>query len=113
MGNYAAPWKKYATFSGRATRGEFWTFVLINWAISVVLNQLGKNVGALEVVAIVWSLAILIPTLAVGARRLHDSGRSAGWLFLYFFIIVGWIWLLILFLLGPTPGPNKYGAQEA
>jgi uncharacterized membrane protein YhaH (DUF805 family) len=113
MGNYAAPWKKYATFSGRATRGEFWTFVLINWAISVVLNQLGKNVGALEVVAIVWSLAILIPTIAVTWRRLHDSDRAGGWWFLVFLPIIGWIWLFVLVLLGGTPGPNKYGPPNA
>ena len=113
MGNYLAPWKKYVTFSGRATRAEFWTFVLINWAISAVLYQLGKNMDGLGIVSNVWSLAILIPTIAVTWRRLHDSDRPGGWWFLVFLPIIGWIWLFILVLLGGTPGPNKYGPQNA
>jgi uncharacterized membrane protein YhaH (DUF805 family) len=112
MGNYTAPWKKYATFSGRAGRGEFWTFVLINWVISAVLYQIGKSSG-FNLLYGIWELAILVPSIAVTWRRLHDSGRSGGWWFLVFLPFIGWIWLFILVLLGGTPGPNQHGEPVA
>lgn len=118
---YLTPWKKYATFSGRARRGEFWTFWLVNAVIAGVLEGVGFAIGrnddgtfnssgmALMVVVGLFGLASFIPNLAVTVRRLHDSGRSGGWFFIAFVPCIGGLWLLVLLLLGGTPGANQYG----
>jgi uncharacterized membrane protein YhaH (DUF805 family) len=125
MGSYATPWKKYATFSGRATRGEYWSFVLINAVIALVLyiplfvtagsatsSSDASNPSPLVYLpGGIFELAIIIPTLAVLVRRLHDSDRSGGWFFISFVPFIGGLWLLILTLLGGTAGANKYGAD--
>ena len=72
---------KYATFSGRARRSEFWYFFLFNFLVSFVLNLIPH----FSVVSGLWALAVLIPTLAVTVRRFHDIGKS-GWTYLYFLI---------------------------
>ncbi|PRC91202.1 DUF805 domain-containing protein [Solimicrobium silvestre] len=82
---------KYADFNGRASRSEFWWFALFTFLVSAALNIINRS-GTLSGL---FSLATLIPSLAVGARRLHDTNRS-GWLQLLWFIpIIGWIFLLI------------------
>jgi uncharacterized membrane protein YhaH (DUF805 family) len=102
--------KKYATFDGRARRTEYWMFFLISFIISsicgiidVYVIQRPNTLGAL------YSLAVFLPTLAVGARRLHDIGKSAWWLLLYFAICIGWIILLVWFATDSQPGSNQYG----
>ena len=72
---------KYATFSGRARRSEFWYFFLFNFLVSFVLGL----IPFLSVVSGLWALAVLIPSLAVAVRRFHDIGKS-GWTYLYFLI---------------------------
>ena len=72
---------KYATFSGRARRSEFWYFVLFNFLVSFVLGL----IPFLSWVAGLWALAVLIPSLAVAVRRFHDIGKS-GWTYLYFLV---------------------------
>lgn len=113
MGNYAAPWKKYAQFSGRATRAEFWTFSLVNVVIYVVLAGIGASSKDLSVVGFglygAFALAALVPSLAVIWRRLHDTGRSGGWFFISLVPLIGGLWLFILTLLGGTAGPNQFG----
>ena len=86
---------KYATFSGRARRSEFWYFVLFNFLVSFVLGL----IPFLAVLSGLWALAVLIPTLAVTVRRLHDIGKS-GWTYLFFLIpgllFVGY-WMYFIF----------------
>lgn len=96
---------KYADFNGRAARPEFWWFMLAQFVIGIVLNMISAMLGGL------FSLALLVPSLAAGARRLHDIGKT-GWLQLLALIpIVGWI-LLIYWAAQPgEPGANKYGAS--
>ena len=72
---------KYATFSGRARRSEFWYFMLFNFLVSFVLSL----IPYLSILSSLWALAVLIPTLAVTVRRFHDIGKS-GWKYLYFLI---------------------------
>ena len=72
---------KYATFSGRARRSEFWYFMLFNFLVSLVLSL----IPYLSILSSLWALAVLIPTLAVTVRRFHDIGKS-GWKYLYFLI---------------------------
>ncbi|GAA0955032.1 DUF805 domain-containing protein [Kribbella koreensis] len=106
--------KKYAEFSGRARRQEFWMFVLFSWIISIVLNVIDRILGTTNgtgsgLLASIFSLAILIPSLAVAARRLHDTGRSGYWLFLIFAIVIGWIILLVFYIQEGNAGDNQYG----
>ena len=98
--------RKYVDFSGRATRSEFWWFVLFNFVLSIVTSMLGQMISSLV------SLALLVPSLAVGARRLHDIGKS-GWLQLLWFIpIIGWA-ILIYWACQPSGPANVHGGAEA
>ena len=114
MSWYITVLKKYALFSGRAQRAEYWMFLLFNM-IAIIIFSIIDSVLVLEIVPgvgilyVVYTLAVLIPSLAVSVRRLHDTARS-GWFFLIGFIpIVGAVWLLVLFVLDGTPGENQYG----
>lgn len=102
MDIYLAPWKKFATFSGRATRKEYWTFVLLNVAIYVVLLILASQIGFFGILAIIFLVAWILPTLAVGARRLHDVNHSGWWLLLSPVA-------LIFSLMPSTSGANRFG----
>ena len=128
-------WKQYADFSGRARRQEFWMFRLFHVLVIVfflMLNNLlafgsmasvalterpgsagavGILIGAVTALCVLYCLAALIPSLAVGVRRLHDSGNS-GWMMLVGLIpLVGGIWLLVLFCQDSQPGANRWGAN--
>ena len=95
--------KKYAVFDGRASREEFWTFTLVNLIVSLVLHTV------LGVLGFIYNLAVLVPSLAVGARRLHDTGRS-GWLLLIGLIpLIGIIVLIVFWVQDSKPGANEYG----
>jgi uncharacterized membrane protein YhaH (DUF805 family) len=105
--------KKYVLFEGRAHRTEFWMFFLFNLVIGVVLAILdailGTTAGSFGLLGSVYSLAVLLPSLGVGARRLHDTNRS-GWLLLIGLIpIVGVIIVLVLLIPRGTEGANQYG----
>ena len=94
---------KYAEFNGRAARPEFWWFVLAQMVVGLILNMVLPLVGGL------FSLAMLVPSLAVGSRRLHDIGKT-GWLQLLGFIpIIGWIILIYWAAQPGETGTNKYG----
>jgi uncharacterized membrane protein YhaH (DUF805 family) len=113
---YLEAWKKYAVFDGRARRTEYWMFMLFNWLIGMVFSVLYwitwyfSDSAAFGIVglALIYSLAVFIPTLAVEVRRLHDTGRS-GWWLLITLVPFGDIVLLIFFLLDSNPGSNQYG----
>ena len=115
MNYYLAVLKKYAVFEGRAGRAEFWYFVLINMAVSMVLSYINRLINSGDALSIgyigfLYSLAVLIPSLAVGVRRLHDIGKSGAWLFIILIPIVGWIWLIVLNAKEGDAGNNEYGA---
>ncbi len=116
MNYYLTVLKKYAVFSGRATRAEYWYFTLINFVISLILNIFDKalhlnSIGNLGVLSLIYSLAVLIPGLAVTVRRLHDINKSAWMLLILFIPFIGAIWLLILMLLDSKSEGNKYGVD--
>jgi uncharacterized membrane protein YhaH (DUF805 family) len=100
--------ERYAQFSGRASRSEYWYFVLANLAVYAVLLLLTQVSSIFFVLYVVWALAILIPSLAVAVRRLHDSDKS-GWLLLIGLIPCGGIVVLVFLILESTPAENKYG----
>jgi uncharacterized membrane protein YhaH (DUF805 family) len=104
----------YATFSGRARRSEFWFFflftILVQAAGSILDGTVfdlpgGGPVGGLA------SLALLVPSIAVTARRLHDTGRSGWWMLICVVPLVGWIFLLIWYCNRGEDGPNRFGAD--
>jgi uncharacterized membrane protein YhaH (DUF805 family) len=112
-------WKKvvlenYANFTGRARRAEFWWYFLANVLISIVFNiidaVLGLGMGGgIGVLGVIYSLAVLVPGLAVGVRRLHDTDKSGWWLLLALIPIVGIIVLIVFWATEGPPGVNRYG----
>ena len=80
MNWYIGVLKQYAVFTGRAHREEYWMFFLFNILISFGLGFVEGIVGGPGVLGMIYSLAILVPAIAVGIRRLHDTGRSGWWL---------------------------------
>jgi uncharacterized membrane protein YhaH (DUF805 family) len=114
-----AVFSKYATFEGRARRSEYWWFALFNFIVSLLLGfSLGGGHGMGEggmmggnLISTIWSLATLLPTIAVGARRLHDIDRTGWWLLISFIPLIGWIVLIVFFASRGTAGPNRFGAD--
>ncbi len=98
----------YADFKGRARRKEYWMFVLFNFIASWVLVILGSLIK-FPWLSYIYALAVLVPSLAVLVRRLHDTGRSGWWFFIGFVPIVGAIWLLVLMCLDSQPEANNWG----
>jgi uncharacterized membrane protein YhaH (DUF805 family) len=98
---------KYATFSGRASRSEFWWWFLVSVVISIVFSILrsaltgsdaahpGAGSVVITVISGIWSLAILIPSLAVAWRRLHDTNRAGGWYFIGLIPVIGTILVIV------------------
>ena len=102
----------YANFSGRARRSEYWWFVLLNSLVSTALSrlaQMGDGSTLFTALASLWSLALLIPGLAVTWRRLHDIGKKGTNWFWIFVPIVGWIMLIVWAARPGQEGPNQYG----
>jgi uncharacterized membrane protein YhaH (DUF805 family) len=99
---------KYATFSGRARRSEYWYFFLFNLIVSVVTGIIDAAIGNLAL-GIIVGLALLLPGLAVGVRRLHDTDRSGWFLLLGLIPLVGIIILIVFFCQDSKPGTNAHG----
>lgn len=117
---------KYATFSGRASRSEYWWWVLIGTVVGTVLNALptltdgvrlevdgsltvtGPHGVILTFVWVIWAVATLIPTLAVMVRRLHDTGRSGFWILIGIFPVIGFFVLFVFTVLPPRPEGSRF-----
>lgn len=115
MNWYLLVLKKYADFSGRSRRKEYWMFILFHIVFIVAATVLDSLLGlsfeglGFGVIYIFYALAVLIPGLAACVRRLHDIGKS-GWMILISLIpIVGGIWLLVLLATEGQPSTNEYG----
>jgi len=115
MNWYLEALRKYAVFEGRARRMEYWMFVLFNCLIVVVLSvvdtvvglfSLGNSIGALT--GLYW-LVVLVPSIAVTVRRLHDTDRSGWWALLALLPLLGTIVLFVFCVLDGTPGANRFG----
>lgn len=101
--------KNYVGFEGRARRTEYWMFVLFNFLISFVLSLLEYIAQMPPFLSILYSLFILLPSLAVFVRRLHDTGRSGWYILLGLIPIVGGIILLVFALQDSEQSENQYG----
>lgn len=115
MSWYLQALKKYAEFSGRARRKEYWFFVLFNVLISIVLSIVDVSAGLVMqgsgfgVLSGLYSLAVLIPGIAVSVRRLHDTNHSGWWLLIAFVPIIGAIVLLVFMVRDSDSGSNSFG----
>lgn len=114
MNYYIGCIKKYAVFAGRARRKEYWMFFLFNFLISLAIGFVCGLVGLVEeagVIGSLYTLALLLPGIAVTVRRLHDTGRSGWWWWIILIPIVGVIVMLVFVCSDSQPGSNAYGAN--
>jgi len=119
MSWYLAGIKKYATFSGRARRKEYWMFFLFNlifMAVAAILDNLIGTTFKVQGISagygfiyVLYSLFMLLPYISIAVRRLHDQDKSGGWFFIFFIPCIGWIWFIVLMCLEGTPGSNRFG----
>jgi uncharacterized membrane protein YhaH (DUF805 family) len=108
--------KKYVEFSGRARRQEFWMFNLINAVIWLVLlgidNAIGTDQGQYHTSGIlsgIYSLAVLLPSIAVAIRRMHDTNRTGWWVLINLICCIGWIIFIVFAAKEGDAGANQYG----
>lgn len=109
----------YANFSGRARRSEYWWWTLATVIFNVVANVLMTAMASMSntlglifaIIVLVVSLGLIIPSIAVGARRLHDMGRSGWWLLISFVPLIGFLLLLYWFVQRGTVGSNEFGTD--
>ena len=111
---YLGVLRKYAVFSGRARRLEYWMFQLINLLVTSALVVADVVMGMANAAGVgffagIYALAVFIPELAVCVRRLHDTGRSAWWLLLVFLPLLGALVLFIFMLMDGQRGENRFG----
>lgn len=114
MNEFKAVIKNYAGFSGRAVRREYWMFYLVYLVIyaalaiasAVLPNALGSVFGIL---VLVFAIGLLVPSIAVGVRRLHDTDHSGWWLLIALVPLIGIFWLLYLLIIEGTPESNRFG----
>jgi len=114
MNWYIDAWKNYVNFQGRARRKAYWMFVLFNIIAIVVLGMIDGALGlggqsGYGILSGIYSLAIILPGLAVAVRRLHDTGRSGWWMLIGLVPVVGPIVLLVFFVQDSQPGSNQFG----
>ncbi len=107
--------KKYATLEGRARRSEYWYFVLFYVLAAVALSIVDVVVGTYHeesgfgLFSGLFMLATLVPSIAITARRLHDTDRSGWWQLLYFIPLLGAVVMLVFMVLDSQPGANRFG----
>lgn len=115
MNYYLDVLKKYTDFTGRARRAEYWYFVLFNILVSFVVGFVDgifgtfPAEGGLGLLGTIYALAVFLPSVAVAARRLHDTGRSGWWQLILFIPIIGAIVLIVFLVQDSHPNENEYG----
>lgn len=102
---------RYVDFSTRSTRPQFWWWTLWSIIFSLTATMVDASIGALQTgpVGLVVSLALFLPSTAVGIRRLHDIGRTGWWILFWLVPIVGWIVLIVFYCTKSQEQPNKWG----
>jgi uncharacterized membrane protein YhaH (DUF805 family) len=105
MDYFTGALKKYADFTGRARRKEYWMFILIYMIINIVLAVLG-----LDIISALVGLGLLVPSISIAARRLHDTGRTGWWQLIALIPVIGFI-VLIVFLAQDSHETNDYGVN--
>lgn len=113
----------YANFNGRATRSQYWYFVLFYLLISIVLSLIDlyainpalgmtpEEAASGGILSVVFALAMLLPQIGLGIRRLHDTGKSGWWYLIIVIPLIGALILLYFFITDSQAGDNEYGAN--
>jgi uncharacterized membrane protein YhaH (DUF805 family) len=104
--------RNYVGFSGRASRSEFWYWILFTVLVSIVTSIIDLEVlssSSISPFSSIWSLVTFLPSLAMGVRRLHDTDRSGWWWLLSFIPLIGIIVLIVFWCSAGTRGPNRFG----
>jgi uncharacterized membrane protein YhaH (DUF805 family) len=115
MNWYFEAFKKYAVFQGRSGRKEYWFFVLFNIIVSAALAFLDRITvtfvadTGFGILSAVFTLAVILPGIAVSVRRLHDTGRSGWWFLVTIVPVLGFFLFIYFMVLESDPGSNKYG----
>jgi uncharacterized membrane protein YhaH (DUF805 family) len=114
MNWYLDAWKNYVNFQGRARRKAYWMFVLFNIIALVILSLIEGALGlsgqnGYGILTGLYSLAIILPLIALAVRRLHDTGRSGWWLLIGLVPLIGPIVLIVFYVTDSQPGTNQYG----
>lgn len=100
---------QYADFNGRAVRSQFWYFVLFSFIISFVLGIVDGMLFGRQILSMIFNLAVLIPSIAIAVRRLHDLGKTGWWYLLIFVPLIGIIVLIVWFCMKGQTTKNQYG----
>lgn len=104
--------ENYCNFQGRASRSEFWWFILFYLIIQLILQCIfGRESWGYLISGSLVGLALLLPYLGIIVRRLHDIGKSGWWFFICFIPLIGWIWLIVLLATPSQETPNEYGPE--
>lgn len=111
MNWYLAVLKNYVGFSGRARRKEYWMFTLFNIIIALLLGVVDGLLGTGGIIGGIYTLAILLPAIAVSIRRLHDTGRAGWWFLLILIPLIGPLVLLVFMVFEGNSGDNTYGSD--
>ncbi|WP_350276746.1 DUF805 domain-containing protein [Kribbella sp. HUAS MG21] len=109
--------KKYAVFSGRARRKEYWMFVLFSTIVSIILSIIDRVIGtdfgsgntSSGILSSIYGVAVLLPSIGVAIRRMHDTNRSGWWILINLIPCVGFIWFIVLAAQEGNAGDNQYG----
>lgn len=109
--------KRYAQFSGRASKREFWGFMLFRMVaavaisfVTVIMFEINESLGGIfSLLCWLFAIALVIPDLSVGVRRLHDTGKSGWWYLISVIPLIGWIWLIILWCQASVNEDNQWG----
>jgi uncharacterized membrane protein YhaH (DUF805 family) len=115
MNWYLEVLKKYATFSGRARRKEYWYFALFSFLITIGLSVVDTLIGTMSLEAGtgllsgIYTLGVIVPNISVTVRRLHDTGRSGWWFWIVLIPLIGAITLLVFMVFDSKPEENQYG----
>lgn len=104
--------ENYANFNGRSSRSAYWYWFLFAVLAGIAANIIDLGVGA-PIVSIIVALGLLLPNLAVGVRRLHDTGRSGWWILIGLIPLIGFIVLIVFYVQESDQGPNEYGPPPA
>ncbi len=111
MNWYLMVLKKYFVFNGRARRKEYWMFFLFNMIVTMVISFIEGLLGMDGAVTGLYGIAVLIPAIAVGVRRLHDIGKSGWWMLISLVPIVGPFVFLYFTVKAGDEGSNEYGGD--
>jgi uncharacterized membrane protein YhaH (DUF805 family) len=109
MDYYKLAFQRFSDFTGRSRRSEYWYFVLFNMLVAIGLFVVDSLIWGYPILYFLYAIAVIVPSIAVAVRRMHDIGKSGWWLLITFVPFVGGIILLVFLATDSQPGPNQWG----